>query len=66
MSWSLRKKKEGIFCTVSFMLRDFFKDFFLCQCIVYSIHFQNIHTFTYQETLLHTLFLLAFKIVENL
>ena len=28
-------------------------------------HFQNIHTFTYQKTLLHTIFVLAFKIVES-
>ena len=30
------------------------------------MHFQNIHTFTYQKTLLHTLLLLVFKIVESL
>ena len=30
------------------------------------MHFENIHTFTYQKTLLHTLLLLVFKIVENL
>ena len=30
------------------------------------MHFQNIHTFTYPETLLHTLSLLVFKIVESL
>ena len=34
------------------------------QCIVYWINFQNIYTFTYQKTLLHTLLLLVFKIVE--
>ena len=40
---------------------------FLCrlfcrkECIVYWIHFQNIHTFTYQKTLLHTLFYLFLK-----
>ena len=35
---------------------------------MYSVlkHFQNIHTFTYQTTLLHTLLLLVFKIVESL
>ena len=26
MSWSLRKKKEGIFCTVYFVRREFFQD----------------------------------------
>ena len=35
-------------------------------CIVYWINFQNIYTFTYQKTLLHTLLLLVFKIVESL
>ena len=33
---------------------------------VYGIHFQNIHTFTYQKAVLHTFFLLDFKIVKNL
>ena len=36
MRWSSRKKKEGIFCTVYFVQRDFFfKIFVLSQCIVY-------------------------------
>ena len=35
------------------------------QSIVYWTHFQNIHTSTYQETLLHTLLLLVSKIVES-
>ena len=33
----------------------------LSQCKVYSKHFQNIHTLTYQKTLLHTLFCLFLK-----
>ena len=33
---------------------------------MYLIHFQNIHTFTYQKILLHTLLLLVFKIVQSL
>ena len=37
----------------------------LSQCIVYWIHFQNMHTFTYQKTLFHTLLLLVFKIVKS-
>ena len=42
----------------------YFKTFFfnicvLSQCIVYWIHFENIHTFTYKKTLLHTLFCLV-------
>ena len=40
---------------------------FLPQCILYWMHFQNIHTFTYQKTLLHTLLLLLiFKMVESI
>ena len=57
MSWSLRKKKEGIFC-----LKDiFFNICVLFQCTVYWIHFQDIHAFTYQKTLLDALLLLVFK-----
>ena len=32
---------------------------------MYCINFKNIYTFIYQKALLHTLFLLAFKIVES-
>ena len=59
VSWTSPKKKEGIFCTVYF-----FKICALSQCIVYWIHFQNIHTFTYQKTLLYTFLLLVFKVLE--
>ena len=45
---------------------SFFKICVLSQYIVYWIRFQNIHTFTYQKTLLHTLLLIIFKIVESL
>ena len=62
-SWSSWKKKEDIFCTVYFVQRNICV---LSQCIMYWIHFQNIHTFTYQKALLHTLLLLVFKIVESL
>ena len=54
MSWSSRRKKECIFCTVYFVQKDiFFKICVLSQCIMYWIHFQNIYTSTYQKTLLH-------------
>ena len=67
MSWSSQKKKEGIFCTVDFVRRKlFFNICVLSQCIVYWTNFQNRHTFTYQKTLLHTLLLLFFKIIESL
>ena len=57
MSWSSRVKKEGIFSK---------KICVLWQCVVYWMPFQNIHTFTYQKWLLHSLLLLAFEIVESL
>ena len=44
----------------------FFNIWVLSQCIMYGINFQNIYTFTYQKTLLHTFLLLVFKIVESL
>ena len=66
MSWSSRKKKEGIFVPFILSEGNFFNICALSQCIVYWTHFQNIHTFTYQKTLLHTLLLLVFKIVESL
>ena len=44
---------------------NFFKICVLSQYIVYGIHFHIIHAFTYQKTLLHTLLLLVFKIVEH-
>ena len=57
------KKRE--FCPVYSDLKGFFNIFVLSQCIVYWINFQNIHTFTYQKTLLlHTLFCLFFKSSE--
>ena len=58
MSWSSRKKKDGIFCTVYFVRKFFFNICVLFRCVVYWIHFQNIHAFTYQKTLLSTLFCL--------
>ena len=58
MSWSSRKKKEDIFCTAYFVQRNFFSICVLSKCIVYWIHFQNIHTFTYQKTVLYRLFCL--------
>ena len=62
-----RERKERAFF-VSFILSEgnFFKICVLYQCIVYWIHFQSIRTFAYQKTLLYTLLLLVFKIVESL
>ena len=61
MSWSSRKKKEGILSK-----ENFFKICGLTLYIVHRMHFQNIYTFTYQKTLLHTLLLLISKMVESL
>ena len=66
MSWRSRKKKEDIFCTVYFFWRKFFNIYVLSQCIVYWIHFQSVHTFTYWKNNTSYTFLLVFKIVENL
>ena len=46
--------------------RNFFNFCVLPHCIVFWIHFQNIHTFTYQKTILHRLLLLVFEIIECL
>ena len=62
MIWSLQKKKQGIFCTIYFVQKNFFINIWaLSQCIPYWIHFQNIHTFTYQKASLHALFCLFLK-----
>ena len=67
--WKIQKwkKKRGHFLYCLFCPKDFFFNIcVLSQFIVYWVHFQNIHTFTYQKILLHTLFLLVFEIVESL
>ena len=48
-----RKRKKRAF-SVPFILsaRNFLNICVLSQCIVYGVHFQNIHTFTHQKTLL--------------
>ena len=61
MSWSSRRIKEGIFFTVNLSEGNFFKICDLSQCIVYWIQFPNLHTFTYQKTLLHIHFRLFLK-----
>ena len=54
-----RERKKGAFF-VPFILSEgnFFNICVLSQCIVYWIHFQNIHNFRYQKTLLYTLLFL--------
>ena len=61
-----KEKREHFFTPFILSKGIFVKIYVLSQCVVYWIHFPNIHTFTYQKTLLHTLLLLVFKIVESL
>ena len=63
-----RIKKRAFFVPFILSEENFFKTCVLYQCTVYWIYFKNIHThtFTSQKTLLHTLLLLVFKIVESL
>ena len=42
-----KEKKKAFFCTVYFFRRNFFNICVSSQCIVYWIHFQNIHIFRY-------------------
>ena len=52
--------------------KTFFEPFILSKwkflkiCVLSRIHFQNMHTSTYQKALLHTLFLLALKMSKSL
>ena len=48
--------QEFLFCRQLFSFAVTLVVHSLSQCIVYWIHFLNIHTFTYQKTLFHTLF----------
>ena len=56
MIWSSQKKKRAYFVLFTLSKRIFSTFFVLSQCMLYWIHFQNIHTFTYQKALLYTLF----------
>ena len=60
------RKKRAFFVPFVLSEGNLFKIRVLSQCIMYWIHFQNIYTFTYQKTLLHTLLLLVSKIIKSL
>ena len=63
----LAKEKRGHLLYHLFLFKGkVFKIIVVSQCVVYWINLQNIHTFTYQKTVLCTLLLLVFIIVENL
>ena len=62
-----RERKRGHILHCLFCLKDiFFKIFVLSQCIVYWMHFQNIHTFYNWKNITSYSFLLAFKIDDSL
>ena len=66
MSWSSRKKKESIFCTVYFVGRKFFQHFwFISIGSVFSKLSKYTHFFISKRFTWYS-FLLAFKIVERL
>ena len=50
------RNKRAFFVPFILSEDNFLNIFVLSQFVVYGINFQNIHTFTYQKTLLHTLF----------
>ena len=56
-----KRKKRAYFVPFNLSEGNMFNICVLPQCIVYWIHFQNIHTFTNQKTLLHTLFCMFLK-----
>ena len=57
----LAKEKRAFFVPLILSKGFFFNICVLSQCILYWIHFQNKHTFTYQKALLHTRFCLFLK-----
>ena len=65
-SYSSRKKRKTFFVPFILSKGNFLKICVLSQCIVYWIHFQNIHTFTYPKILLHTHLLLVSKTDKSL
>ena len=63
----VRGKERVHFCITLILPEGYlFNICVISQCTVYWRNFQNTHSFTYQKNLLHTPFLLVFKIVESL
>ena len=50
--WARERKKRVFFVPFSLSKGNFFNIYVLAQCILYWIHFQNVHIFTYQKALL--------------
>ena len=63
MSWSLREKKECIFCNACFVRGNFFNICVLSHCIAYWIKFRNIYTVPYQKNYFIHFFCLFLKSV---
>ena len=63
---SRERGESAFFVTLILSEGNLFNIWVLSQCIAHWINLQNIYTFTYQKTLLHTLLLLVFKMVESL
>ena len=61
--WVRAHERNKMAFFVLFILSEgiYFDICILSQCVVYQIQLQNIHTFTYKKTLLHTLFCLFLK-----
>ena len=62
MSYSLRKKKRHFLYRLFCLKATFLKIYVLSQCIVYWIHFQNIHTFTFCISVEFYHFFLRFEV----
>ena len=60
------RKKRAFFLPFILSEGNFINNCVLSQCIVYWIHFQNNHTFTYQKEIKSYRFLLVFRIAESL
>ena len=63
LAWARPRKRKNRAFFLPFILSkgNFFNICVLSRCLVYWIHFHNIHTFIYQKTLLHTQFCLFLK-----
>ena len=59
------RKKRAFFVPFILSDRNCFNIWVLSQCIAHSIHFQNIHTYRYQQKLLHAPFCLFLKSLKT-
>ena len=59
------KRKKRAFYVPFIFREEIFLIFVLSQCIAYCIHFQKIHTFTYQKSIISYAFFLFLKIIKS-